>query len=92
MPGLTVSHHSIDMSQEQHLRPEELQVLLVHVQPYQVLTVVACIIVTPVMVAARLYTVSNYFGPLFQLPYQALSRKTNCGSVLILAIALWLTS
>lgn len=36
-------------------------------QPYQALTVVACIILTTIMVAARLYTVSNFQNT--QSPY-----------------------
>ena len=38
-------------------------------QPYQALTVVACIIVTTIMVTARLYTVSDFSGPVFSIPY-----------------------
>lgn len=55
-------------------------------QPYQALTVVACIIVTTVMVAARLYTVSNFPNLLFPIPYHYLSCQNSCGSILILVI------
>ena len=48
-------------------------------QPYQTLTVVACIIMTTVMVAARLYTVRNFSGPVFSIPSYDRSRKTNSG-------------
>lgn len=48
-------------------------------QPYETHTAVACIIVTTVMVVARLFTVSNVPSHLFPNPYYDLSRKTKCG-------------
>ena len=49
-------------------------------QPYQALTAVACIILTTVMVAARLYTVSNVPSQSFPIPYQIISLTGVCRS------------
>lgn len=49
-------------------------------QPYQTLTVVACIIVTTVIVAARLYTVSDFPRSSIPVPCLDMSRKKIAGS------------